>query len=77
MPQDVSFPLYDEIKPEHVVPGVKQLLAELHEAIDKLEAGVVPTWSGLVEPLERIGDRHQRVWGVVSHFKVRRVGPTQ
>ncbi len=34
-PQDVSFPLFDAIKPEHVVPGVKQLLGELHAEIDK------------------------------------------
>ncbi|GIL51270.1 hypothetical protein Vafri_7134 [Volvox africanus] len=66
---DVSFPKYDEIKPEHVVPGVRALLSELHAAIDKLETEVAPTWAGLVEPLERIGDRHQRVWGIVSHFK--------
>jgi oligopeptidase A len=69
-PQDVSLPKYDEVKPEHVVPGVRQLLSELHGAIDKLEAEVKPTWAGLVEPLERIGDRHQRVWGIVSHLKV-------
>ncbi|EFJ49660.1 hypothetical protein VOLCADRAFT_104239 [Volvox carteri f. nagariensis] len=66
---NVSFPKYDEVKPEHVVPGVRQLLSELHAEIDKLESEVVPTWSGLVEPLEKIGDRHQRVWGIVSHFK--------
>ncbi|GLC35598.1 hypothetical protein PLESTB_000189600 [Pleodorina starrii] len=66
---DVSLPKYDEIKPEHVVPGVRQLLSDLHSAIDQLEAHVTPSWSGLVEPLERIGDRHQRVWGIVSHLK--------
>lgn len=26
-------------------------------------------WEGLVEPLEKISDRHQRTWGVVSHLK--------
>jgi oligopeptidase A len=30
---------------------------------------VTPTWSGLVEPLERISDRLGRPWGVVSHLK--------
>ncbi|KXZ49272.1 hypothetical protein GPECTOR_22g865 [Gonium pectorale] len=69
---DVSFPHFDAIKPEHVVPGVRRLLAELHSEIDALEAAVVgcqPSWGGLVEPLERIGDRHQRIWGIVSHLK--------
>ncbi|KAG2436620.1 hypothetical protein HYH02_011555 [Chlamydomonas schloesseri] len=66
---DVSFPKFDQVKPEHVVPGVKHLLGQLHAEIDKLEAAVEPTWQGLVEPLERISDRHQRVWGIVSHLK--------
>ena len=30
---------------------------------------MTPTWSGLVEPLERISDRLGRTWGVVSHLK--------
>lgn len=53
-----------------MVPGVRALLKELHEAIDELEKNVQPTWQGLVEPLERIGDKHQRTWGIVSHLKV-------
>lgn len=69
-PQDVVFPKWDEVKPEHVVPGMRALLATLHKEIDTLEASVAPTWEGLVEPLERISDRHQRTWGVVSHLKV-------
>jgi hypothetical protein len=68
------FPKFDEVKPEHVVPGMRALLAELHAEIDALEANVTPTWEGLVEPLERISDRHQRTWGVVSHLKVRGAG---
>jgi hypothetical protein len=68
--QDTSFPLFNQVQAEHVVPGVRALLKELHEAIDELEKNVQPTWQGLVEPLERIGDKHQRTWGIVSHLKV-------
>ena len=32
---------------------------------------VKPTWEGLVEPLERVADRLQRVWGTVMHLKAR------
>jgi len=67
--KDVFFPLFDQVQPEHVVPGVRTLLAELHAEIDELEKNVVPTWEGLVEPLERISDRHHRTWSVVSHLK--------
>ena len=55
--QDVAIPLFDKVKPEHVVPGMKALLEQLHGDITGLEAGVLPTWAGLVEPLERIQDR--------------------
>eukprot|EP00955_Chlamydomonas_euryale_P047166 353600-Chlamydomonas_euryale.AAC.16 len=55
--QDAALPLYDQIKPEHVVPAMRSLLAHLHSEIDALEASVTPTWAGLVQPLERIADR--------------------
>ena len=69
VPQDSAFPLYDQVKAEHVVPGVTQLLADLNAEIDQLEQSVQPTFEGLVEPLERISDRLGRAWGTVSHLK--------
>lgn len=66
---DVVFPAFDEVKAEHVVPGMRALLSELQAEIDRLEGSVEPTWEGLVQPLERISDRHQRIWGIVSHLK--------
>jgi oligopeptidase A len=66
---DSPFPAYSEVKAEHVVPGIRALLAELHAEVDKLEASVEPTWEGLVQPLERIVDRLSRAWGTVSHLK--------
>jgi oligopeptidase A len=46
-PQDVVFPLYDQVKPEHVVPGMRVLLAQLHKDIDALEAAGVEALAGL------------------------------
>jgi oligopeptidase A len=63
------FPLWDEVKAEHVVPAIRQLLEETSSEIDALEKNVEPTWGGLVEPLERIVDRLGRAWGTVSHLK--------
>ncbi|EFN52299.1 hypothetical protein CHLNCDRAFT_139059 [Chlorella variabilis] len=66
---DSPFPAYSEVKAEHVVPGIRALLAELHAEVDRLEASVEPSWEGLVQPLERIVDRLSRAWGTVSHLK--------
>jgi Zn-dependent oligopeptidase len=35
----------------------------------KLEENVRPTWSDVVEPMERIVDRLSVAWGVVNHLK--------
>ncbi len=63
-----GLPPFTEIKPEHVEPALNQLLSELNEELTQLEADVKPTWSSLVEPLERITERLTWSWGIVSHL---------
>jgi oligopeptidase A len=63
-----SFPRFDLIRPEHVVPAIRQLLGELEAELHQLETQLQPTWEGLVEPLERITDRLSVTWGVVGHL---------
>lgn len=63
-----GLPPFDQIKAEHVVPGIKQILSELDEELTRLEAQVVPTWDGLVEPLTAMEERLTWSWGVVSHL---------
>ena len=42
----------------------------LQEAdLAKLEENVKPTWSEVVEPMERIVDKLSVAWGVVNHLK--------
>jgi oligopeptidase A len=63
-----GLPPFEQIKPEHVVPAMTQLLGELETELATLEANVSPTWSGLVEPLERITERLRWSWGIVGHL---------
>ncbi len=63
-----GLPPFDQISPDHVVPGMTQLLDELEQAIGQLEATLQPTWSALVEPLDAITDRLRWSWGLVSHL---------
>lgn len=69
--QDSPLPAFDAVRPEDVVPGIREVLARQHAALDELEKGLQPTWSGIVDPLERIADRMARAWGTVSHLKAR------
>jgi oligopeptidase A len=63
-----GLPRFDEIGPEHVEPGMSALLDELEAAFERFEAEIQPTWQSAVEPLERLGDRLERAWGVVGHL---------
>jgi oligopeptidase A len=63
-----GLPPFDAITPAHVVPGITQLLSELDSELTKLEAEVIPTWQGLVEPLERLTERLSWSWGAVGHL---------
>lgn len=68
--QNEFFPRWNEVKAEHVKPGILHIISELNNDLTELEANVKPTWEGLIEPLERIADRIARSWGTVSHLKV-------
>ena len=65
--QGSGLPDFTNIKPEHVVPAITQLLAELEQELTSLEANLVPTWNGFVQPLESLRERLNWSWGVVSH----------
>ncbi len=63
-----GLPPFGEIKPEQIIPAFTELLAELDQQLTKLEANIQPTWSGLVEPLEKLTERLNWSWGIVSHL---------
>ncbi|MCH7866439.1 MAG: M3 family metallopeptidase [Myxococcales bacterium] len=63
-----GLPRFDCIRSEHVVPGIRALLRELDQELQAVEDEIDATWEGLIEPLERIGDRLSRSWGIVGHL---------
>ncbi|KAI6699462.1 hypothetical protein NL676_013786 [Syzygium grande] len=67
--QDFEFPPFDAIKAKHVRPGILSLLKKLESDLEKLESTVEPLWPKLVEPLEKIVDRLNMVWGIISHLE--------
>ncbi|KAI3933825.1 hypothetical protein MKW92_013148 [Papaver armeniacum] len=67
--QDFEFPPFDVIEPKHVRPGIKTLLKQLGNDLVVLEKSVEPTWPKLVDPLEKILDRLQLVWGIIDHLQ--------
>lgn len=63
-----GLPPFTEIKTEHIVPGMTQLLTELEQELTNLETTVTPTWEKLVDPLQNLTDRLGWSWGIVNHL---------
>ncbi len=63
-----GLPPFSEIKPEHALPAVEQLLSENRETVEKLLQQPDLQWGNLVQPLEEMEDRLGRAWSPISHL---------
>jgi oligopeptidase A len=63
-----GLPPFAQIRPEHVEPAVREVLAENRARIDRLATLANPTFATLVEPLEELQHRLTRTWSPVSHL---------
>jgi oligopeptidase A len=61
-------PPFARIRPEHVEPGVRELLQRSRARIEQLAALERPTFATVVEPLEELQHRVSRTWSPVSHL---------
>jgi len=66
--QSSGLPAFAAIQSEQVEPAFSYLLAELEKQLTDLEANIEPTWSGLVEPLEKLTERLNWSWGILNHL---------
>ena len=62
-----ALPTYSAVKPEHVEPAVRELLAEQRRALAAAESVTAPDLDWL-KNLERINTELDRVWGPVWHL---------
>ncbi|MBD2152628.1 M3 family metallopeptidase [Pseudanabaena sp. FACHB-1277] len=71
-----GLPPFADIQPDHVIPAIAQLLEQAHTGLTELEINLQPTWSGLVEPLDRLTEPLGWAWGVVEHLLSVKNSPT-
>ena len=62
-----ELPAFSAIKPEHVEPAVRELLAAQRRALERAEGVAAPDVDWLRD-LERIHTEFDRVWGPVNHL---------
>ena len=63
-----GLPPFTDIQPEHIEPGIQELLKALAAELETLETTVEPTWAGLMEPLTQIEERLSWSWSIIGHL---------
>ncbi|OIO71639.1 MAG: oligopeptidase A [Zetaproteobacteria bacterium CG1_02_53_45] len=61
-------PLFDRIKPEHVLPAIDAEVKRARKVVARLTELPDPDWNSLMIPLEEIDERIGRAWGPVGHL---------
>jgi len=63
-----ELPLFDDIKPEHVLSAIDAELNRAREIVSVLIEVADPDWDSVMLPLEKIEESLGRVWGPVGHL---------
>ncbi len=64
-----TLPPFSQIKPEHALPAIEQLLQKGRQQVETLlDANSEYRWENLVQPLEELDEQLSRVWSPVSHM---------
>jgi oligopeptidase A len=63
-----GLPPFSEIKPEHIVPALKQGIEACRKKIDEVLENSTYTWNNFIAPLEAVDDQLSRLWSPVSHM---------
>ena len=63
-----GLPPFSQIKPEHIVPALKQGIEKCRKTIDEVLTHPTPTWQNFIAPLEEVDDELSRLWSPVSHM---------
>jgi oligopeptidase A len=63
-----GLPPFSQIKPEHIVPALKEALAHCRQTIEDVLKNQTFTWDNLVLPIEEADDKLTRMFSPVSHM---------
>ena len=64
-----GLPRFGDIRPEHVAPAIRSLLAEYGALINRLTADAAPpTWDRFIVPMFETSERLGRAWSIVGHL---------
>jgi len=68
--QTQSLPQFSQFHVEHILEAIKSVLADNRAELTLiLNQSEIPSWNNFVEPLERLENNLQKVWGPIRHLQ--------
>lgn len=67
--EDYTLPPFSRLKPEHVEPALDHAIAEARQQVNTLVENLQqPDWDSLVQPMEEMEVRIDKIWSPISHL---------
>ncbi|HEY0985100.1 MAG TPA: M3 family peptidase, partial [Schlesneria sp.] len=63
-----GLPDFAAIRPEHIVPAVKQIVSHATQRLADIEQHLAPTWEGSLGQLEKLDPPFEYGWKPVGHL---------
>lgn len=64
-----TLPAFSKIKAEHVEPAIDKIIADNRTGLESLlKNSTQPDWNNLIQPLEEMEDRLNKIWSPVRHM---------
>jgi len=63
-----TLPAFRQIKAEHIVPAVDQVISDNQKQLSELLKQESFNWANLIQPLQRMDSRLNRIWSPVRHL---------
>ena len=63
-----DLPDFAALTPELAAPAMRDILAEATTQLAALEQSAIPTWAGVMKPLEELGEPLEFAWGIIGHM---------
>jgi oligopeptidase A len=65
----MNLPTFNNIKPEQILPTIKQLIADNNSQISSLLAATDSyNWNNLIQPINELNDHLNRIWSPIEHL---------
>jgi len=59
---------FDLVQPKHIEPALTKVITDAETKLAEIEAEIIPSWNGLIKPLDTLSIPFEYAWSPVGHL---------